>query len=252
MHKIFLFSAAAFFILLSCKKSDAGPKMPATIDSTDTVDSTDTIQQPDDTLPLQKFYLALGDSYTIGESVDESERYPVQAVKLLNDGGLAFAPPEIIARTGWTTANLDFAISANPPAKTKYDIVTLLIGVNNQYQGRSTSEYKDQFALLLNKAIGFAGNRRDRVFVLSIPDYSVTPFASAADTAKISREIDEFNSICRNIAESNGVSWLNITDGTRLALTDRSLLADDGLHPSGKEYAKWAAKLAPMIRTVLK
>ena len=198
-----------------------------------------------------KTYLALGDSYTIGQSVMESERYPVQTVAMLNINSQLFAQPEIIAQTGWTTNDLLSRIASNPPKKVGYDIVTLLIGVNNQYQGQSESDYSIQFTTLLNKSIAYAGNNKKHVVVLSIPDYSVTPFANGSDKARIAREIDEFNAINKTISMNYGVNYLDITASTRMAATDPTLIAYDGLHPSGKEYKKWSDSLSRIIKSVL-
>ncbi|MFT3678772.1 MAG: SGNH/GDSL hydrolase family protein [Ferruginibacter sp.] len=246
MPRLFIFSSLVFFLFLSCKKEEVMSMTPPVI--TDTSENQDTTVV-EDTVAIHS-YLALGDSYTIGEAVPENDRYPVQLVKLLKDQGLKFSQPEIIARTGWTTANLLNAIASTPPQKNTYSLVTLLIGVNNQYQHRSQNEYTEQFTTLLQQAITYAGNNKNRVFVLSIPDYSVTPYASGSNTAQIAKEIDEFNTINKNITERYGVSYLYITDDTRKALNDRSLLATDGLHPSGKEYAVWASKLLPMVKAV--
>ena len=198
-----------------------------------------------------KSYLALGDSYTIGQSVAETERFPVQTVSILAGVGVKFSSPEIIAQTGWTTANLLNRLASAEPKKLSYDIVTLLMGVNNQYQGLSQSQYSTEFTSLLSKAIAYAGNNKKHVVVLSIPDYSVTPYANGSDKARIAREIDEFNIINKNIAQSFGVNYLDITASTRMAATDPTLVAFDGLHPSGKEYIKWADRLAVIIKSVL-
>ena len=246
-----MLSFISFIVFLSCKKDDVKTVLPTVSDTvittpTDTMDTTGNT----DTFSIHT-YLALGDSYTIGESVPENERYPVQLASFLNSQNVPIYPPEIIARTGWTTGNLLSRLETDPPKRSTYDIVTLLIGVNNQYQRRPQSEYSQQFTTLLQKAIAFAGNRKKRVFVLSIPDYSVTPFAAGYDKAKIAAEIDEFNNINKNITESYGVSYLYITDHTRLAATDNSLIAPDGLHPSGKEYEVWAKRLLPIVKVVL-
>ena len=198
-----------------------------------------------------KTYLALGDSYTIGQSVAVSERFPVQVATKLSRLNIKFTTPEIIAQTGWTTASLLSSLGGAAPKKTAYDIVTLLIGVNNQYQHRSQEEYRQQFEILLIKSIQYAGNNKQRVFVLSIPDYSVTPFASGSNTAMIAMEIDAFNTINKKIALQYNVNYLDITGFTRLAATDPSLIAGDGLHPSGIEYSVWANNLAPMIQAAL-
>lgn len=250
--KFFMLSFISFLLFLSCKKEDIKPVFTPITDTVVTVptDTMDTTTNNDTTF-TGYYYLALGDSYTIGESVPEKDRYPVQLASLLNSQAVQMNPPEIIARTGWTTGNLINKIESDPPKRPTYDIVTLLIGVNNQYQGRPKNEYTEQFTTLLQKAIAYAGNKKKRVFVLSIPDYSVTPFAAGYDRAKIAKEIDEFNAINKSITESYGVSYLYITDHTRLAATDNSLLATDGLHPSGKEYEVWAKRLLPMVKAVL-
>ncbi|MCU0387731.1 MAG: SGNH/GDSL hydrolase family protein [Chitinophagaceae bacterium] len=195
--------------------------------------------------------IALGDSYTIGQGVEITDRFPHQTADLLRKQQKSIIDPEYIAQTGWTTSNLLSAIEgANKPLN--YDIVTLLIGVNNQYQGRDTLEYYNQFRLCLNKAINLSGRRKPRVFVLSIPDYGVTPFGQRLNPEKIAREIDIFNRINAQIARDSGISYIEITEGSRLAKNDLSLVAQDGLHPSGKEYAKWADKLTASILNVLR
>jgi len=204
-----------------------------------------------DTTSLRS-YLALGDSYTIGQSVPVADRFPVQTVKYLAEQGVKFNAPEIIAQTGWTTGNLISTLDFSAPVKSSYDIVTLLIGVNNQYQGRSKPEYADQFLILLNRAVLYAGNHKKRVIVLSIPDYSVTPFASGSNRASIAREIDSFNVINKTIAANAGVYYLDIIPASRLAANDKTLIATDGLHPSGLQYKLWADGLVPIIKNALK
>jgi lysophospholipase L1-like esterase len=199
-----------------------------------------------------KTFLALGDSYTIGQSVNPAETYPAQTVSVLKTKGVDVHSPEIIATTGWTTADLQHAINHHKFAFLQYDIVTLLIGVNNQYQGRSQSEYKVQFTELLMTAIRLAGNSPGHVIVLSIPDYAGTPFARNSDTALISREINSFNQINKEIALAHKVNYLNITDESRKAASDQSLITYDNLHFSGKEYAIWSNGLAEIIKGILK
>jgi lysophospholipase L1-like esterase len=194
-----------------------------------------------------KSYLALGDSYTIGESVADTERFPVQTVKLLREHNIDISNPDIIATTGWTTTNLLNALNNNRPPKKIYSVVTLLIGVNNQYQGKSLDEYKTGFTELLNRSISYSGNNKNHVFVISIPDYSVTPFASGSDTARISREIDFFNAANKSISLNAGVHYLDITSISRDAKNDPALTAGDGLHPSAIQYKKWSEFLAPMM-----
>jgi lysophospholipase L1-like esterase len=200
--------------------------------------------------PTNRSYLALGDSYTIGESVPEQENFPHQAVDLLNKTGYAFNKPDIVAKTGWTTDELQQGI-ANAGLDSSYDIVSILIGVNNQYRGRSSTEYAEQFEVLLQQAIGFAGKHPEHVFVLSIPDWGATPFAEGRDKTQIAKEIDTFNVINKTIAEKYQVHYIDITPGSREAATDLSLVTSDHLHPSGKEYSRWAKKLAVEVEKVI-
>jgi lysophospholipase L1-like esterase len=185
----------------------------------------------------QKRFLALGDSYTIGESVSEEDRWPVQLVRKLNANGFAFEEPRIIATTGWRTDDLRRAVEAANPAK-NYDLVSLLIGVNNQYQGKSVNVYKQEFEELLKMAIALAGGGADKVFVVSIPDYGFTPFGKEKQLT-ISKELDEFNAINKSITAKYGIQYFNITDVSRRGLAEPDLVASDGLHPSGKMYSEW-------------
>jgi lysophospholipase L1-like esterase len=189
-------------------------------------------------------FLALGDSYTIGEGVAASDRWPVQLAALLREQGQDFAEPRIIARTGWTTDELSDAIDAAGP-QGPYALVSLLIGVNNQYRGRSTEEYRAEFSGLLQRAIGFAGGDARRVVVLSIPDWGVTPFAEGRSRADIAGEIDVFNAINRQETERLGARYVDITPQSRAAGSDPALLAPDGLHYSGLTYAEWARLALP-------
>ena len=198
-------------------------------------------------------YLALGDSYTIGEAVPSSENFPNQAARMMKTDS-AEVITRIIAQTGWTTDELEAGITASHaanPLLSSYDFVSLLIGVNNQYRGRSVENYKPEFEALLQKAIQFAGNRPERVVVLSIPDWGVTPFAQGRNRQQIAREIDAYNAANKSIAQQYQVYYLDITPGTRDAANDTTLLAGDGLHPSGKEYAKWARAVAETIKSEL-
>ncbi len=197
-----------------------------------------------------KSYLALGDSYTIGQSVAQNERFPAQTVSLLKQQGININDPVYIAQTGWTTANLQSAIANQNPPST-FDVVSLLIGVNDQYQGMDTSGYTLRFTQLLEKAIQLAGGKKSNVFVLSIPDYSATPFVASANKSKVSMEIDWFNAINKRITAAFNVSYTDITPSTREATTNAALIANDNLHPSGLEYKKWAEMLAPKMRAVL-
>lgn len=196
-------------------------------------------------------YLALGDSYTIGESVPENKNFPHQVVDLLRKDKLTIDEPAIIAKTGWTTDELQEQLSRTRLA-VPFDFVTLLIGVNNQYRGRSEKEYAQQFEELLQQAIGYAGDKAEHVIVLSIPDWGVTPFAKDRDRIKIAKEIDAFNAINETIAKKYKVHYINITAFTREAATDKTLVADDGLHPSAKDYARWAKPVAEQMMKTIK
>lgn len=194
-------------------------------------------------------YLALGDSYTIGEQVTLADSFPYQTIQSLRTGNgkSLFAAPEIIAKTGWTTDELSSAID-NTQLLPEYDIVSLLIGVNNQYRGRDVENYKEEYRRLLQRAIGFAGNNTDYVYVLSIPDWGVTPFAEDRDREQIKNEIDLYNSACKQITQELRCHYIDITDSQRVDGMHPAFLAADGLHPSGKEYAKWSGKLANAIK----
>lgn len=196
--------------------------------------------------------LCLGDSYTIGQSVQTQERFPELTVALLAEQNLNFANPDIIARTGFTTQELITNIEKNTPQHT-YDIVTLLIGVNDQFRGYDTATYAKNFEALLKTALRFADNNVEHVFVLSIPDYGVTPFAANLPNSpkQIAEDINTFNTINKQITNRYKVQYLDITAISRLAEEDNTLLANDGLHPSGKMYKLWAEKLAEQISSSL-
>ena len=197
-------------------------------------------------------YLALGDSYTIGEGVAEDSRWPVQLARALRGEGIAFDDPDIIAATGWTSDELDAAIDTAQPAD-DYDLVSLLIGVNNQYRGRAVDEYRHQFAELLERAIGFAGGRSERVLVLSIPDWGATRFGrdSGRDLAVVADELDAYNDAARGICATRGVAFVDITPVSRDGGAAPEMLADDGLHPSAAMYARWTQLALPVARRLL-
>lgn len=195
-------------------------------------------------------FLALGDSYTIGESVASEERWPQQLVSLLKKETILFANPDIIAVTGWTTDELKTGIQQKKP-QGPYDIVSLLIGVNNQYRGRSLEEYRQEFSQLLLQAIAFANHQPSRVLVLSIPDWGQTPFASGRDRTQITQQIDQFNQVNRDETQKKGAHYLDITPITRRGLKEPSLLASDQLHPSGAMYRLWAKEALPLVRRIL-
>lgn len=202
-------------------------------------------------VPEQKIhrFLALGDSYTIGEAVPENECWPLQLVEMLNNVGKVFSKPQIIATTGWTSDELIEAIKTENP-QGSFDLVSLLIGVNNQYRGYSKEIYANEFRDLLNQAIAFSGNIAHHVVVVSIPDWGATPFAKDRNREEIALEIDQFNAVNREISKELGVHYVNITPGSRLSLSDFSLITSDELHPSGKEYLKWAELIFQKIKYV--
>ncbi|MBU6159412.1 MAG: SGNH/GDSL hydrolase family protein [Bacteroidetes bacterium] len=200
-------------------------------------------------IPAYK-YLALGDSYTIGEQVAEQDNFPHQVVQLLQEKGILFEKPLIIAKTGWTTDELQDQLQKTPPTP-PYDIASLLIGVNNQYRGRSSEEYAVQFEQLLKQAIEYTGGKNNRVIVLSIPDWGVTPFAADRDRKKIAQEINTFNALNKKIASRYKVHYIDITPFTREAVNDVTLLTGDGLHPSGKDYKRWAELVVGKIGEVI-
>jgi lysophospholipase L1-like esterase len=188
--------------------------------------------------------LSLGDSYTIGESVPEADRFPNQLARALE-----IEKPLIIAKTGWTTDELNAAIDEAAP-KGPYKLVTLLIGVNNQYRGRDAEQYRKEFAALLQRAIGFAGNDAKRVVVVSIPDWGVTPFAKDRDRGKVATEIDRYNAVNREETKRAGAHYVDITPISRR--DDASLVADDGLHPSAKQYTEWVKLIAPIAKAIVR
>jgi lysophospholipase L1-like esterase len=197
-------------------------------------------------------YLALGDSYSIGEGVAAEARWPMQLAHALRGEGIALADPDIIAATGWTTDELDAAIDAAQPAA-GYDLVSLLVGVNNQYRGRGLDEYRHQFAALLERAIALAGDRHERVLVLSIPDWGATRFGRdcGRDLVAVARELDAFNAVARDICAAHGVAFVDITAVSRERGADAAMLADDGLHPSAAMHARWTQLALPVARRLL-
>ena len=195
-------------------------------------------------------YLALGDSYTIGEAVPEHARWPVQLAQQLRADGIGLAPPRIIATTGWTTDELSAAMDAAEPLG-EWDFVSLLIGVNNQYRGRSTEHFREEFRALLERAIRLARHRPEHVLVLTIPDWGVTPFAQGRDRAAIGAAIDQFNAINAAEAKRASVIYVDVTPLSRQAAHEAGLIADDGLHPAGRMYAGWAALALPAVTPAL-
>ena len=202
--------------------------------------------------PHELRYLALGDSYTIGEGVDPGLRWPLQLAHALRDEGIPLDDPTIIATTGWTTDELSAAIDAVEPLGA-FDFVSLLIGVNNQYRGRSVDAYRDEFDALLARATGFANGRADRVLVLSIPDWGVTPFAiqSGRDRIRIADELDACNAAARDACAARGIAFVDITPVSRERGGEDAMLADDGLHPSAAMYVEWMRLALPAARRLM-
>ena len=200
----------------------------------------------------QLSYLALGDSYTIGEGIDAAGRWPVQLAAALRTHGIDLADPRILATTGWTTDELWAAMDAAEPLGA-WDFVSLLIGVNNQYRGRSVDDYVGEFHRLLRRAIALAGDRVDRVLVLSIPDWGVTPFAVASgrDREAFAADLDAYNAAARDLCEAHGVAFVDITGISRDRGGTAEMLADDGLHPSASQYARWAGAALPVAMGLL-
>jgi len=195
-------------------------------------------------------YLALGDSYTIGESVAIAGRWPNQLADSLQTRGVEIEVAQNIATTGWTTKNLLTGIAQADLAET-YDLVSLLVGVNNFFQGRSIEEYEQEFNALLDEALALAGNDPQRLIVLSIPDYAYTPFgANTSDPQAISDGIDAFNAVNRSNTEARNVAYFDITPISRQGLNDPELVASDGLHPSSKQYAAWVAQIQAEVRAI--
>ncbi len=209
---------------------------PPIEDTADTIDSL--------------YYLALGDSYTIGERVPYEARYPIQLARQLQSEGILLTEPTIIARTGWNTTQLKNAI-ATAELCPAYDLVSLLIGVNNQYQNMPIERYETEFRELLSTALRLAGGDTTRVFVLSIPDYAYTPFGQSSNPARISRELDTYNAINQAISQELGVAWFDITPISRQGLAQPELVAPDRLHPSGEMYRRWVALFFDFVKARL-
>ncbi len=196
-------------------------------------------------------YLALGDSYTIGEQVPMTGNFPHQAVALLKKRDIDISDPVIIATTGWTTDELAASIREHNIRET-FSIVTLLIGVNNQYRGRTVENYREEYEQLLVQAIGFAHNVPERVFVLSIPDWGATPYAEGKDRTQIAKEIDSYNAAKKEITLRHKCHFIDITESTRQNGADHNFLAPDLLHPNDREYAIWAEQLATEVEKELR
>jgi len=198
-------------------------------------------------------YLALGDSYTCGQSVEQQDSFPFQLLRAAQSKGIDMADPQVVAETGWTTRNLIMGLNQAKLEGSRFDLVTLAIGVNNQFNGMSLVEYGRQFEMLLDSAVALAGGRPSRVIVLSIPDWGVTPYAakSGRDLKSVAPQINAFNAKAQAICAAKKVAFVDVTGISRQAASDPSLITTDGLHPSGKQYALWVQALLPKVLTAL-
>ena len=194
-------------------------------------------------------YLALGDSYTIGEGAPESDQWPRQLAQLLRERDVECRELVMIARTAWTTDELHDAIDAAPP-RGKFDLVTLMIGVNDEYRARSLTEFERDFRSVLSRALAFVA-RPSSLIVVSIPDWGASPYAADQDRDRISREIEAFNARERESVARAGARWVNVTPASLRMADDRSLAVEDGLHPSGVMYREWAGIVLPVALTAL-
>lgn len=211
---------------------------------------TSTIENNGISHPITIKYLALGDSYTIGESVSEPLRWPLQLADSLKKNGVETITVDIIARTGWTTAELKQGIIDNPPSP-PYDLVSLLIGVNNQYRGYDIEIYRTEFRELLEQAIEFANNDSSRVFVVSIPNYGVTPFGQTRGEDIIRKELLEYDAMAKEIATEYNIPFVNITQISERAKENLSFIASDKLHPSGDMYSEWVHEMLPTVLSLI-
>ena len=235
---VYLVNAVSIFVILGCG---------ATEETTSTVEELPVTPENAD-----YSYLALGDSYTIGESVCDTCRFPIQLETALEEQAGKSVHTDIIATTGWRTDNLINAIDNQNPGK-NYDFVTLLIGVNNQFQRTPFNVYDNVFPHLLMTAISLAQGDKERVVVVSIPDYAFTPYGqTTTNTQQISDELDKYNAYAKEVAEKRGVKFLNITDITRRGIDEPNLVASDGLHPSEDAYAEFVDRLLPIVSAILK
>ena len=228
-----ILSIGLMLLLFACSKKSVDPVIP-------------TPEVPENSRNIT--YLALGDSYTIGQGVDFAERFPNQLAGRLTENGDTVKSVKFVARTGWTTTDLLNGIANTPDFDSTYSFVTLLIGVNNEFRGQTTETFEEEFPILLDKAIEFAGGIKEHVFVLSIPDYSFTPAYSGR--TETTERINAFNEIKEQITEEKGVAFFNITPISREGLNDPELVAGDNLHPSGEQYKLWVEKFYPSVREI--
>lgn len=248
MRGFFLRFAAAFMfaaMISACANGDAPSEPILTAEPSATTHASATTQPAE---PVK--ILALGDSYTIGERVDKLEKWPVQLVRKLRVNARGAAEPTILAVSGWDTADLIDALNRSD-FESSFDVVTLQIGVNNQFRNGTISSFEDDLARLTTSAVGLAGGDANRVILVSIPDWGVTPFAEGAPTDEIAEAIDAFNDVIRAQAGESGTKFVDVTPISRRAATERELIAADGLHPSGAMYAEWVGLIYPVIEEIL-
>lgn len=237
---------AVGLLALACGgDTDARPEASTT--ATRTASASESATSPAGTTEGPFRILALGDSYTIGERVPRAESWPLQLREVLRGSGLDVAEPLVIAQTGWTTDDLIRATESTSVPLGPYDLVTLLIGVNNEFQGWLAEEFRPELVTLLARSLAFAGGERQRVIVLSIPDYGVTPAQIGFSAEVIAASIDRFNAVVAEEAARFGFAYVDVTDISRDAADDRSLIAPDGLHPAGTMYTRWVELLEPLV-----
>jgi len=243
-HQLYLL---LFVFVVGCSPI-ATPDTPIITEKQESFEDTVVPRQTD--LPGQTIrFLALGDSYTIGQSVSDDERWPVQLAARLEEQNVD-TQVTIIARTGWTTDDLLFSLATKPP-EGAYDLVSLLIGVNNQFRGGEPEEYRIRLKELLEQAIAFAGGNPQNVIVLSIPDWEVTPYAERMPPRSLDFDIDDFNAVNLQEAQTFGIRYVDITPISRRVTKDKELIAQDGLHPSGVMYALWVEEMLPQILEII-
>ncbi len=241
MKKLIFF--LLFILIISCsEKGNLDEKNQINIIESQEVISNNLIDNISESASQYNLsFLALGDSYTIGESVIEEERWPNQIVDIALNKNVLFDQPDIIAKTGWRTEQLIDTLNKINFIK-KFDYVSLMIGVNNQYSLKPIDTFRSDLIKLLDMSIGYS-IKRDNVVLISIPDWGVTPFAEGYDRNRIKEEINQFNSVIEDIANTNNILYVDVTEISRRALTEKDLIANDSLHPSGKMYKEWAEKI---------
>ena len=238
LYKILKLSYFLIFIIACNSSSSFDDETLISIDEDASVNQN---LNSDNSNQTQFSLLALGDSYTIGEGVDEDQRWPNQFIKVAYENGVDFSSSRIIAETGWKSYDLINAIESSNFEK-KYDYVSLLIGVNNQFNSRPVNEFKNDLDKLLIK-INNLKKKNGSVLIISIPDWGSSPFGEGFDRNVISNEINTFNNSLKNFANTNGLNYVDVTEISRRAINEPNLIAIDNLHPSGIMYLEWAKKI---------